>query len=220
MSDTDIASEKLKAAGATPEQIESYRRFAEQLEKLKAAKGAADAVADLQKQIAQFGLSDAEKKAQDMAAAGIDPKVIDEYRRSAEHLEALNKAKQKSQELDAKAKSVTEEMLTPMEKYQKKADELNELLKSHRISAETYNRAMAKADAELNGGDKHPELLRGGSAQAQALAYDLSRGSKATSVDYAQQQVKKQEEANTILGDVRDILQQSKNPSVIDIGVA
>ena len=46
-------------------------------------------------------------------------------------------------------KLITESLLTPVERYEKNLDKLEDLLKVGAISQETYNRAIAKSRNEL-----------------------------------------------------------------------
>jgi hypothetical protein len=84
-----------------------------------------------------------------------------EIKRLSEVKEASRKTAQAERERARDAKKLTEESLTPLEKYNKKQKELKEHLDKGRISQETFNRSMSRARDEMKGNSKGLSSMSG-----------------------------------------------------------
>jgi hypothetical protein len=170
---------KMRGAAAATEDWAAKLKLAEQN-----AQKVTDTIAGLQKEVAQFGKSDADKKLADLAALGATPEQLSQAKKSLDQLDALNAAKKKSEELQDRAKSVLESIQTPTQKYDEQIGSLSELLNNGLLSWDQYGAAVRKAREELEKSGNvdpakapdAPELIRAGSAAALKLAFDGSRG--------------------------------------------
>jgi hypothetical protein len=129
---------------------------------------------------------------------------------------------------DSLAKRVNEETRTPLEKFRAHLAEYQHLLQTGRIDADTYARAVTKAQEEMAKGGPHaggkehgPDLLRAGSAEALAMRYDLGR-SQQLQQDVPRQQLAEAQRSNQLLLDLKNAVidqnQQQQNTST-DPGV-
>lgn len=145
------------------------------------AKKVTDTLADLQKQVDQFGMTDSQKKVADLAALGGTPEQLEQAKKALAQLDALNAAKKESEAMQERAKSVLDSIQTPTEKYDKTIGELSELLSAGMLTWDQYGRAVRKARDELEKSAEveppgAPELFRAGSAAAQRFAFESTRG--------------------------------------------
>jgi hypothetical protein len=105
---------------------------------LENAKKGADAIAALQKEIDQFGMSDSQKKLADLKLPGIDQSTLDKMKSMADRLDALKEGN-----------AVFNETRTPMEQYESKIGKLSDLLNDGAINWDTYGRAVRSAREQL-----------------------------------------------------------------------
>jgi hypothetical protein len=154
----------LKELGASPEQLAQAQARIDSLSKLENAKKGADAIASLQKEIDQFGMSDSQKKLADLKLPGIDQSTLDKMKSMADRLDALKEANQ-----------VFTETRTPMEQYESKIGKLSDLLNSGAVDWDTYGRAVRAAREQLEKATQvNPQqLLASGSAAAQQFEYTI-----------------------------------------------
>lgn len=168
------------------------------------AKKIGDALANVQKELAQFGMTDSQKKLDDLKALGAGPEQLKQAEDMLAKLDALNAAKQQQEDMQQKAKAIFDETRTPMEAYEAKIGELSGLLNAGAIDWDTYGRAVRKAREELEGGKmsdiKAPELIQAGTAAAIRYAYDMASGSRSLKDDLPKQQL-------TVAKDQRDYLE-------------
>ncbi len=128
---------EIKAAGGSAEAIAQAQKYVDTLKQLENAKKAGDAIKDLNKEIAEFGMSAADKKLD--ALNGIaDPEQMAKLKELSAHMDALEEHKK-----------VFEETATPLEKYSAAMDELNKKLADGRIFQADYAKEAAHLRDEL-----------------------------------------------------------------------
>jgi hypothetical protein len=141
-----------------------------------------EAMAAIRLEVEQFGMSDAAKRLAELGSLGADAEQLAQAQQMLGTLEAMTKARERQAELELRAKSVMEAVRTPLESYEAKIGELNDLVEAGAISWEIYGRAVRQARGKLEGAGqmdlRGPELIRSGSAEAVRLAYELSTGSR------------------------------------------
>lgn len=196
--------------------------FAEKLKQAEDnAKKVGDTLADLQKDVTRFGLSDNQNKLLDLKALGATPEQMAKARQLlalkdelgkldsidtgdsvtdfAAKMEQLQKlyasgkvtaeqfaairdtAKQTlNDKLTEQARSITESVKSPLEKYAEEIDKLNLLLERGLLSQEVYDKAVLAAKQNLSSSrDASAPLssaIRAGSAEAMKIAFDNARG--------------------------------------------
>lgn len=200
---------------------ESAKGIADNAEKMKGAfKGiedsskslqkVQDALAALQTQVEQAGMSDAQKKVDDLKRLGASPEQIAEAEAALKKLDALSEAKKKAEEMQSKGKSVFDETRTPMEKYTERLTELSDLLSNGAIDWDTYGRAVRAAKGELEKSadktdvaeapEQNLDAIKAGSAAALRFSYDNSRGVQRLSRDdIAKKSLTEQQSATKVL---------------------
>ncbi len=144
-------------------------KLSEELRLENAQKGI-DAIKDMQKQIAQLNMTDAQKKVSDLSAAGVGGAALDQFKKLAEQYDAMKDGK-----------DIIESLQTPLDKYELMITKLNNALQHGAINWMQYGQGVAKARQELEQSAKGPELLQAGSAEAQKALYqapELSISSK------------------------------------------
>jgi phosphoribosylformylglycinamidine (FGAM) synthase-like enzyme len=147
---------------------------------LENAKKAGDTIADVQKQIREFGMSETEKKFDALKSLGLDAATLKQARNAFDQLEAMQNAKKVAEEQQREGKSIFEATRTPMEKYTQQINHLHELLDNGAINWNTYGRAVREARKQLEDAGKAsgPQMLEAGSAAAQRFAFDASKGQR------------------------------------------
>jgi hypothetical protein len=207
MTDNEKKIEELRALGAgnweVVRALEAMRKVAD----VETAKKGADAVAELRKEVEQFGATDSQKKFADLAALGVGPEQLEQAKKLLNQLDALNAAKLKADQMENDAKAVFESTRTPLEKYESTIGRLSDLLNAGAIDWDTYGRAVRQAREQLEGGDKvgaPAALLHAGSAEAQQFRFDQTRGvQKLTSKDEVpKKQLEEQKAGNRLLNDI------------------
>ncbi len=83
------------------------------------------------------------------AASGVQDAVEGAEHSVAELGDAFELASDKAKELEERGRRITEEMRKPLEVFDDRVRELNDLVRAGAISWETYRRAVAKADQQL-----------------------------------------------------------------------
>jgi hypothetical protein len=184
-----------------------------------------DTLADLDKQVRQFGMTDGQKRLDNLKTLGATPDQLAQAQKSANQLDSLNAAKKKHDDLQNSAKSVLDSIATPTEKYDQKITNLNDLLQAGMINWDQYGRAIRVARDELEKGDgktnakmEAPELMKSGSAQAARLVYDFTRGSNALSKDdVAKKQLASQQVSEQWLRRIEQNTRSADDTQVVDI---
>jgi hypothetical protein len=185
----DIRAKSQKSAEAVAAHAQKMGGAFQELEDHTAnLKKVAETLAELQKQVDQFGLTDAQKKSADLSALGASPEQLAQAKKLADQLDSMNAAKKKQDDMASKAKEVFDSTRTPMEKYESKIGELGDLLNSGKLDWDTYGRAVRQARGELEKSTETPnlaapDLFKAGSAAAAKFTYDAARGSKSLGRD-------------------------------------
>jgi len=135
----------IKALGGTQEQIAQAQQYVDKLKQLEVAKKGADYLKELQKSIREVGMTDGQKKLDELKQLGIDPKVIEQAKKFADQLDEA----QKRQKLFEEGKHMTEEGITPLQKYNAELDKLNKMLAIGAINQDIFNAAKKKAHDEF-----------------------------------------------------------------------
>jgi hypothetical protein len=112
----------------------------------------------LAQQVATFGKSDAGVEAYKLKMLGATDAQLANINALGKQLEALEKqkdamekAKEAEDKLTERGKSIFEETRKPLEKYNAKIKELEDLLDAGKIDKDTFNRAKKAATKEFNG---------------------------------------------------------------------
>ncbi|MGC4031483.1 MAG: tape measure protein [Tepidisphaeraceae bacterium] len=117
-----------------------------------------------------------------------------------------------TEKLTESAKSITEGVKTPLERYQEEVDKLNVLLERGLITQQTFDRAKAQAQGKLDEGNQPaaPKLFKSNTADAQRFVYDSTRGITSQSKDDpAKKTLKEQQKGNALL----ERLERNTRPS-------
>ncbi|HVW37518.1 MAG TPA: tape measure protein, partial [Pirellulales bacterium] len=184
----------LESLAATAEEIELLREKRDELkataktvEDLK--KKEDDLIKSMQHSIDVFNMTAEEAKVFDLEQA--TGKANEQARWLAgvlkglrEYREETEKAQRKAEEFAEKGRRVFEETRTPLEKYEARLRELDELKEKKAIDQDTYNRASKAANQDLLAAQKsdhervdaHPAALLKGSAAAYSASLRGSRG--------------------------------------------
>ena len=102
-------------------------------------------LATLQQQADTFGMTSREVELYKHAMAGATQEVLDAIAALDEQLTAM----ERQQDLMREGERVTEEMRNPLEKFNARMEQLNDLLKAGAINEETFRRAAKKAREEM-----------------------------------------------------------------------
>lgn len=186
LSDIEKKALALKKLGATIEEVARATEQMQQIEDQKKAdedrKTLAQQIADIEKQAAEFGKTDLEKRLAAAQALGASEAEILRIKKAGQEIEAREAGKKKADEV---AKRVTEhakeaakmkEMVDgPMGAYKKKLEDIERLRKVGAISADVATRAEAAARKDLMDSmkdssvklDSSPKALLKGSAEAE-----------------------------------------------------
>ncbi len=152
---------------------------------------------DLNVELDQIGMTDLEQRFDAIRRKGLlDP-------------QQLERVKTLLADIDAKTRitDAVESLKTPIDDYRKTMADLQGWLDTGQIKQDQFDKLSAKARADAFGESKLPGLVRAGSAEAQALRYDQSRG-VTQSKDYPKQQVDQQKTTNDRLGLIYQYIRQ------------
>lgn len=212
----------LKALGATPAQIAEANKLADTLERLGNAKKATDSIKELQKELSQLGMTEAQKKMADLKLPGVDDATLKKVGELATKLEKMKEGQ-----------AIFDETRTPMEKYETQIGKLSDLLNSGAITWDTYGRAVRQAREQLEKANetKSPELFKSGTAEAQRYAYeqknakafDATKGAQkqnANKDELAKQQYTEQYQSRLILQRIENKLTDSNADPVTTTDIA
>jgi tape measure domain-containing protein len=258
-----VRSNADKARTATEDVGKAAEQTAMTVEKAAAAHNAkvTEDLAALQKDVGQFGLSEAQTKAAELQAMGASPEQIAQAQKLLDlkaQLEAVNATDagdplttfaakmEKLQQLYAAgkvtaeqfaairntattalndkladdAKGITDAVKTPLEKYGEEIARLNELMGRGLITQDTFDRAAAQAQAQVDaaGQAAAPAVFRSGTAEAQRFAYDATRGVQRLGKDeLTKQQLSEAKDANRILDRIERNTKPAAAPETVDI---
>lgn len=174
-SDLDQRLEKLKKMGATGSQLDWAQQALTMADETNRAaenrRTIEQDITNLQKEASQAGMTDAEKRLDNLKRLGATAAQI-AAAEGAQAVIAAAEAKKKQAEL---GKAMKEATLSPMEQYQKKMAEIQKLLAGGNIDPITAMRAADAAQKNLESGlatkgiadVKSPQALLKGSAEAQ-----------------------------------------------------
>lgn len=192
---TDIEKKvlALRKVGANLEQI---KIATEQLQEIEAQKKAddnkkklAESIADIEKQAAEYGMTETEKRIAAAKALGAQEADILRIKKAGAEIEAREAGKKKADEVAKRVEQHTKEAQKmkelvegPLGAYKKRMAEITELRKVGQISSDVANKAEALAAKELKEGlakegkvtAESPKALLKGSAEAE-LANDRAK---------------------------------------------
>lgn len=186
----DLTREAERAGLSLEDVSTAIQKFDEGERAKKAAENmqrVADAVADLQEQVDQMDMTEAQRKLDDLARSGASPEQLAKAKALLDQLnthKGATEAQDKLKQMQSEAASIFNATRTPLEKYDAKITKLGELLDADAINWDTYGRAVQQAREELETPTKSqtsgaPELVFANSARAQQLAYQAARGQSA-----------------------------------------
>lgn len=169
--------------------------------------------------ILKGGATELEKALLDMAMSGAaSAEDLQKFEDLSKQRDELKKNKTAMDDLKNAAKRIFEETMTPLEKYEAKMEELNELLERKMIGQETFDRASAAAKEEQDkalGKEKGRQIggaaaLDRGSKEAFSSIFANMRGSGADPqkelVKLAHQANERQEEELETLKEIADCM--------------
>ena len=175
------------------------------------------AIADVARQVDQFGMTDAQKKIADFSELeNVTGKQIAQYRMQVDKLQQLRQqADRKSAVADA-----LESIESPMDKFRKALERFREWFKDGLINRSQLDKLTARLRSETFGDEKAPRLVRAGSAEAQLLRYQQGRAQASNRRDYDRQQVDQQKKTNSILDTIARLFgQRDDEPEVELVGI-
>jgi hypothetical protein len=111
----------------------------------EARKKVEEILKSMQAEVANFGLTEAQKKVNELKGLNAKPEDIAKANDYANQLKGLEAYKKKQEE----AKKLMEDSLTPVQKYQDGLDKLNDFYREGHIDATAYWAQVAKLNAEL-----------------------------------------------------------------------
>lgn len=155
-----------------------------------------DYLENLEEQIETFGASAREIELWTMITEG----ATDAQIKQAEAFHAQLDALEEHEKLMERGKAVTEQYLTPLERFEKTQKELNELLAEGAISQETYDRALEDATSKL---EEQQEKF--GDQFETEIAPDISNEQKQFLQVQAGQVTPVEESMDTHLANIEDI---------------
>lgn len=173
-SDLDKRLAKLQQMGASSSQLDWARQSLEMADAQNRAaenrRSIEQEITNLQKEAAQAGMTDAEKRLDNLKRIGATAAEI----AAAQSAMATITAAQEKKRLADQGKAMKDATLTPLEQYQKKIGEIENLLKTGTIDPITAMRAADAAqkslDSALPAGSREsssPKALLRGSADAE-----------------------------------------------------
>ena len=184
-------------------------------------------LADLQKQVDEFGLTEGEKKVAELKAAGASPEDIARAEQLVANLEGLQNIKKAQDEATEAAKKYYEETRTPAEKYQAELTKVNELVAANMLDEQTAARERLKLadDYEKATGGKLGEtakdtapasvdIVASGSQEAAKLVAQFQNGGGGTQQGILQASRK----SNDLLNKIAVNTSGFSAPAVFSIG--
>ena len=150
----DIKRESKSAAEAMAKSAEKgVKAFTSGMSEgmLEATEASAKLVEKLQMQINTFGMSSTATEIFKLGQQGASVTVLNHAAALQKQLDALEKTATAREKFTQDSKSVFEDTRTPLENFNKKMQQLGELLVKGGISKDTFLRAASNAKNELNG---------------------------------------------------------------------
>lgn len=151
-----------------------------------------------------------------MAMAGAPAEFLQQFEDLSKRRDELKKTKSEMDDLKSAAKRIFEETMTPEEKFERKMEELNELLEKRIIGQETFDRASAQAMEErdnavgVGASSRHvggTAALERGSREAFSSIFANMRAAS----DPQKQLVKLQERSNDLQEETNDLLERMED---------
>ena len=132
-----------------------------------------------------------------------------------------------NEKLSEQAKSVVDSVKTPLDAYNAELQKLQTLLDKGFITQDVFDAATAKAQTTLDSANQQqldastPKALRAGSADAQRLAYDASRGMQKTlgKDDIAKKSLSTQESMARTLTDIARSARADRSIAVEEVAL-
>jgi hypothetical protein len=110
---------------------------------------AIDKIKDKWLDIKFSGRPDWEKEAFNMEKQGVDPKIIERYKKESKALDELEKKKQQAGADKSAADAIMRSLETPKEKFERERAEIERLFQAGALDRNFADRAMAASQAEL-----------------------------------------------------------------------
>lgn len=181
LSDIEKRLAGMRELGATAKQIadaeEKLKAADEKIRSIERQKSLSEEIARIEKEAAQVGLTEAQKRLALLKEMGATEQQIADARKKLDAIESASK----SEETANRVKQLYEDIETPLEAYRKKIADIAQLQRIGAINAQIAKRAMDAADKDLvkefGGGRSQassPQALLKGSAEA-ALAANRDR---------------------------------------------
>ena len=123
--------------------------YADEMQRLRDEPWPSDQVADYMDEL-QKARNEMKK------TADAQDEQTEAIRETTQALERLKEAEEARQKLMEKGEQITRDVMTPLEKYKERIDELKELLEAGAITQETFDRAMKKAQETLDSATMEP----------------------------------------------------------------
>jgi hypothetical protein len=157
---------KLALQGATEAQLEQARALAEAAKQRELAQTASETIAALNLQGDTMLMTAQQAELYKLAIKGLADEQLDAVHASQLYVEGQESLKK----IKEVAEALTQEMRTPMEVFDDRVMELNELLDRGAITLETYARAIEKAAGDANRLNRELKAVQGAAAgSAEAL---------------------------------------------------
>ena len=204
-------TEAKKLLAAEYEKAEAFRKATEQVDEYNKK---------LEEQVKLFGLTAEQAGLLKLQEAGkaLSPEFQDAFNKELEKTVALQsqlaalesgkkasaEALKRQEELIAKGKSVFEETRTPIEKYEAKISELNELLDQGVITWDTYGRAVRAAKTDLEG--PRDKMDAGTFQTIRTSLVDV----KGLNMGPKDPMIEKVDKTNEILGHIQDDIRETR----------
>jgi hypothetical protein len=170
----DIRNKANAAAQATANTRDQTQGFSKDLAGLvDNANKVNDILEKLREEVAEFGLTEAEKTQAQLQQLGASPEQLRQAQQLADQLDALNRNKK----MDEDAAKIKENILTPAEKAKKEIEQITELFNAGKLSWDEYGRAVRAVQKDMATPEvSAPDLYVSASQESQRLLLDLQRG--------------------------------------------
>jgi hypothetical protein len=207
---------ELKADGASPAQLAQGKEYAKQLHTLEAHKAATEAIKQLQEEIASKSGNATANKAAALVAAGASNADLQAYTKLSAQLKEIEDQQKRME----KAKEIWKDAESPIEKYNDKLKELNELLEHGALNQHQFDEARKKAAQELGkaekeGADKKAELVE--RRFDFRLPSQAGRDPKAEALNIAKQQLQYHQKWDQLFKDIWQQVTGTNAPVLLDI---